>query len=175
MGKRKYPEVKGYWVYAIQVPSINKYYIGISKLQCSQRWNKANYKGIVIEPYLDEWDSMIKTVLVDGLSKEQAYQYEDNIIQALKINNLCINDKRSGLFRTNNANVYNKQYQNDVEYREYQKQYQKQWRLDNPEYQKQYKKQRYQNDAEYREKNKQRAKQYRLKKKLEKQNQMNLF
>lgn len=39
-GKRKYPEVKGWWIYSIKIPSINKYYIGVSKQQCCQRWQK---------------------------------------------------------------------------------------------------------------------------------------
>lgn len=31
--KRKYPEVVGWWVYSIQVPSNGKFYIGVSGIQ----------------------------------------------------------------------------------------------------------------------------------------------
>jgi hypothetical protein len=159
MGKRKYEEIKGYWVYSIQVPSINKYYIGVSKLQCSQRWRKSTYKGLALEPYLDEWDSMIKTVLVDNLTKEQAYQYEDNIIRALQMNDLCINKQRSGLIEVSDKNAYNRELlKNNIEYRERQKQRANQWQKDNKEKKREYNKQRYE------------------RKKLEKQNQqMSLF
>lgn len=136
MGKRKYPKVKGYWVYSIKVPSNNKYYIGISRYkECWQRWQKANYKGTALEPYLSEWDSMIKTVLVDNLTtKKESLIYEDNIIQALQMNNLCINSYRSGMI-TSNENVYQKDYQreyrenNREQYNEYHKQKQRQYRL----------------------------------------------
>lgn len=141
--KRKYEKVSNYWVYSIKVPSINKYYIGVSKQQCYHRWCKTYYKGMALEPYLDEWDSMIKTVLVDNLTKEQAYQYEDNILRALSINNLCINTNRSGLIEVSDINAYNREYkkqlyENNPEYREREIQRAKQWRLDNPEYHKQY-------------------------------------
>lgn len=136
--KRKYPEVKGWWVYSIKIPSINKYYIGVSKQKCCQRWRKSLYKGMALEPYLDEWDSMIKTVLVDNLTKEQAYQYEDNIIRALQMNNLCVNELRSGLV-ANDKNAYKRELRkNNTEYRELQNQAVRQWRLNNPEYYKQY-------------------------------------
>ena len=128
MGIRKYPEVKGYWVYSIKIVSINRYYIGISKRQCYERWRKKEYKGTAIEPYLEEWDSMEKTILVDNLSKEEALKYEDNIIQALSMNNLCINKKRSGLI-TDDKNAYEKELlKNNPEYHERRKQYQKQYR-----------------------------------------------
>lgn len=154
MSNRKYEDVKGYWLYSIKVPSVNKYYIGVSKQKCCDRWRKSLYKGKSLQPYLDEWDSMIKTVLIDGLTKEQAYQYEDNIIRALSMNDLCINKQRSGLI-TNDMNVYNKQrYENN---KELQQQYNKQWKENNKEKVKQY----------HREYMKQWQRQCRLKKKLQ--------
>lgn len=173
--KRKYPEVVGYWVYTIQVPSINKYYVGVSKTKCHKRWIKSLYKGKSLEPYLNEWDSMIKTVLIDGLTKEEAYQYEDNIIQALSMNDLCINKHRSGLIAVSDKNAYNRELKKtNTEYHEQCKQLCKQWQKDNREKRNEYNKQRYANDAEYREKIKQRVKQSKLKKKLEKQQQNSL-
>ena len=108
--KRKYPKVSGYWVYSIQIKSNSKYYIGVSKLKCSDRWYKSVYKGTALEPYLDEWDSMEKTVLANDLTKEEALKYEDNIIQALSMNDLCINSKRSGLVKVIDVNAYNTAY-----------------------------------------------------------------
>lgn len=107
MSKRKYPQVKGYWVYSIYIPSINKFYIGVSGCnECYQRWHKSHYKNGSLSPYLGEWDSMEKTVLMDGLTLEEALKYEDNIIQRLKINDLCINKNRSGWIAKNNKNAY---------------------------------------------------------------------
>lgn len=185
MARKKYEEVKGYWVYSISIPSVGKFYIGVSKLQCSQRWNKSTYKDNSLEPYLDEWENMVKTVIQDNLTKEEAYQLEDALIQAL--NDLCINERRSGLI-TNDVNGYKRElYNNNTEYREREKQRSKQWQLDNPNYQKQYR----ENNPEYRERNNQRSKQWQKdnkekkreydkqryeKKKLEQQNQqLNLF
>lgn len=146
MSNRKYPKVSGYWVYSIKIPSVNKYYIGVSRRkECYKRWDKSKYVGTAIEPYLDEWDSMIKTVLVDNLTKEEAYKYEDNILRALKMNDLCINKQRSGLFRTNDANAYNREWKkNNPEYRERQKQNTKQYYENNKEQIKQRARQNYQ-------------------------------
>jgi hypothetical protein len=156
MSNRKYEKVSNYWVYSIKVPSVNKYYIGVSqRKKCWQRWQKSKYKETALKPYLDEWDSMIKTVLVDNLSKEQAYQYEDALIQALRMNDLCVNSNRSGLIFVSDENAYKRELlKNNTEYREREKQRTKQ-----------YCKQRYENDAEYRERKKQQARQRRLKKK----------
>lgn len=85
---------------------------------------------MALEPYLDEWDSMIKTVLVDNLSREDSYIYEGNIIRALSMNNLCLNEQHSGLI-TNDKNTYAREYM-------------KQYREDNREQYNEYHKQRYQ-------------------------------
>lgn len=170
--KRKYPEVKGWWVYSIKVTSNGKYYIGVSKQKCCIRWRKSAYKTTVLKEYLSEWDSLEKTVLIDGLSsKEEALIYEDAIIRGLKMNNLCINEQRSGLITSDKNNYQRELYKNNTEYRERQKQYEKQC---------------YENDVEYREKVNQRAKQWqkdnrekyneyhkqhRLKKRLEREQQ----
>jgi hypothetical protein len=172
MGKRKYEDVKGYWVYSIQVPSVNKYYIGVSKRKCCNRWKKSCYKGKSLEPYLSEWQDMIKTVLVDNLTKEEAYKYEDNIIRALQMNDLCINKHCSGLIRVNDINGYKRELlKNNTEYHENQKQRCKQWQKNNREQYNEYQKQYYERNKE---KIKEKRRQRYQKKKLEKQ-QMNLF
>lgn len=177
MSNRKYPTVEGYWLYTIYVPSVAKYYVGVSKQPCNRRWRKTNYKGMALEPYLSEWQDMTKTIIVDNLTKEEAYQYEDNIIRALQMNDLCINERRSGLIEVSDKNAYQKELlKNNIEYRERQKQLRKQWYENNKEEvlerKKQYyednkesikekRRQRYQNDVELREKKKQRDKRYR--------------
>lgn len=169
--KRKYEKVSNYWVYSIKVPSVNKYYIGVSRCkECSQRWIKSLYKDKSLEPYLNEWDSMIKTVLIDNLTKEEAYQYEDNIIQALKMNNLCINSNRSGLI-ADDINAYMKEYyENNTEFRECRKQQAKQYYEKNKEREKQQAKQwREDNREQYNEYQRQYQRQYYKRKKLEKQ------
>lgn len=170
----KYEKVNNYWVYSIKIPSINKYYIGVSKLQCCQRWQKSRYQSGSLKEYLQEWQDMEKKVLIDGLNREQSYLYEGKIIEALSKNDLCINTNRSGLIQANDINAYHREfYQNNHEYHENQKQRCKQWRLDNPEYYKQWQKD---NKEKWNEYMKQYQKEYRLKKKLEQQNQqLNLF
>lgn len=143
--KRKYPEVQGWWVYSIYVPSINKYYIGVSSAkECSQRWIKSHYKSTILNQYLEEWQDMEKKVLIDGLTRKESLKMEDNIIRGLQMNNLTINERRSGLIEVSDKNAYMRElrknntelrkkncerqrerYQTDAEYRERKKQYQK--------------------------------------------------
>jgi hypothetical protein len=180
MSKRKYPKVQGWWVYSIQIKSNGKYYIGVSRCkECCQRWHKSAYESSSLQPYLNEFDSMIKTVLVDNLTKEQAYQYEDNIIRALKMNDLCINKQRSGLI-TSDINTYMKELKkNKPERREQAKQLCKQWYENNKEKAREYNKQYYENNKEkrieyhkqWKENNPDYYKQYHKRKKLKKQQQ----
>lgn len=110
------------------------------------------YKGIVIEPYLDEWESMEKTVIKDNLTKEEALKKEDALIQEL--NDLCINERRSGLI-TKDKNEYQKQYYED-----------------NTEYYKQY----YEDNKErIKEKRRQRYQRKKLEKQQQQQTQLTLF
>lgn len=75
-----------------------------------------------LAPYIEQygWENIEHKVLIDGLSKKQA---EDRLIQALSMNWLCINERRSGGIRRNDKQAYDK---------EYRKQYDKQ-RLSTPE------------------------------------------
>lgn len=78
---------------------------------------------MALEPYLDEWQDMVKTVLIDGLNKQDAFMYEGKIIDALSMNNLCLNERRSGLIRTNDRRSYYKELKkNNTEYHEREKQ-----------------------------------------------------
>jgi hypothetical protein len=175
MGRnRKYPTVSGYWVYIIYIPSIAKYYIGVSKQKCHERWKKRYYKSSSLSPYLNEWQSMIKTVIQDGLTKEQAVQLEDELIVKYRNENRCINEVRSGWIRKKDINAYARElYQNNTEYRERQRQQCKQYHENNKEQIQEQQKQYYENNKE---KILERQKQRRLKKKLQQQqNQLTLF
>lgn len=197
--ENEYKEINNYWVYVIQVSSVGKFYIGISKQKCHQRWRKSQYLTTVLNQYLDEWQDMIKTVIKDGLTKDEALKMEDELIQALRFIDLCINERRSGLISVSDENVYYRErrkqhyqnnsefrekekqrskqnykqhYQNNSEYIERRKQRNKQWQLDNKEKYQEYQKQ-------YRENNKEKAREYKKewykRKKLEKQQQNNIL
>lgn len=175
--KSKYPTVVGYWVYSLYVPSIDSYYIGMSKRQCRQRWQKSNYKGMALEQYLDEWQDMIKTVIQDGLTKEQAVQLEDELIVKYRNENRCINQQRSGNIYKNDKNAYAKEYyKTNEEYKEHQNNKAREYYNENREEVKRKGRERYHKNMlneEFREKERKRAKERRAKKKLEKQQQQN--
>lgn len=125
---RKYQETSGYWVYAHTAPN-GMYYIGISKRHPYQRWDKSRYKSSALAPYIEQygWNNIQHKVLIDGLTKEQAEQWEDRIIQALSMNGLCINKHRSGGYARDDKKAYMKQYNEDH------KEERKQWYEDHKE------------------------------------------
>lgn len=162
--KRKYPKVVSYWVYSLYVPSIDSYYIGYSgRKECSERWLKNRYKRSSLEPYLDEWDNIVKTVIQDGLTKEQAVQLEDELIIKYRNENRCVNQYRSGWIEKNDKNVYAKEfYKTNEELREKRKKRERE---------------RYHKNMlneEFREKERKRSRERRAKKKLKKQQQVQL-
>lgn len=132
---RKYQETSGYWVYAHVLPT-KEVYIGMSKLQPWQRWNKSQYKTSVLAPYIEQygWENIQHKVFIDSLTKEQAEQVEDWFIHKATADGFCINKNRSGGCAR-------------CDIKAYQKQYNKQWEEDHKEerkaYKKQYRKQRY--------------------------------
>ena len=152
MSKRKYEKVKGYWVYSLYVPSIDSYYIGYSKTQCSQRWKKSHYKRNSLEPYIDEWDSMIKTVIQDNLTKEEAVKLEDKLIVKYTQEGKCINKQRSGWIEKNDMNAYVRElYHKNKQNEEWLEKVNRKAR------------ERYKTDEEYKEKQKRKAREYRAK------------
>lgn len=130
--KRIYPKTSGYWVYAHVTPN-GMYYIGMSKIQPSERWRKSNYKTSALVPHIEQygWENIQHKVLIDGLTKEQAEAWEDRLIVALSMNGLCINKHRSGGLRRDNKKAYKKQY--DEEHKEEIKAYNNQYYKDNKE------------------------------------------
>lgn len=167
MSNRKYTEVVGYWVYSLYVPSIDSYYIGISKQPCSHRWKKSQYKGNSLEPYLSEWQDMIKTVIQDGLNKEEAVKLEDELIVKYRNENRCINKQRSGGVSKNNEYNRENAKKRRENNREHRRKYQR-------EYNREYQRELYRTNDEYREEVKRKARERYHKKKLEKQQQEKL-
>lgn len=150
---RKYQIISGYMVYAHITPN-GLYYIGISKQQPCKRWQPKLYKDTILAPYTEQygWENIEHKVLCDGLTKKEAEQWEDRIIQALSMNGLCINKQRSGGYARDDTKtymqVYYKQYRQEhkEELKAYKKDYNKQYHQEHKEgikaYKKQYDKQR---------------------------------
>lgn len=101
-------------VYAHILPT-KEVYIGMSKNQPSRRWQPSLYKGTILASYIIEygWENIQHKVLLDALTKEQAEQWEDLIIQALSMNGLCINERRSGGIARDDRKAYHKQWNED--------------------------------------------------------------
>lgn len=114
--KRIYPKTSGYWVYAHTTQN-GLYYIGMSKTQPCERWRKSHYKTSVLAPYIKQygWENIQHKVLIDGLTKEQAEQWEDKLIMALSMNGLCINENRSGGIERDDIKGYMRQYNSTPE------------------------------------------------------------
>ena len=98
---RKYPELNlkegQYYVYCHTTPD-GMYYIGMSRRKLNKRWGPSYYKNTSLESYIQEygWDNIKHTVLAVVDSKHEAETLEDEIIYALQLNNLNINERRSG-------------------------------------------------------------------------------
>lgn len=109
--KLNYSKTQGYWVYAHTMPD-GMQYIGISQQQPCQRWVSSSYKETALDQYIERfgWENITHTVLLDGLTKNQAEQWEDKLIVALSMNCLCINERRSGGIKRNNRKEYEKTY-----------------------------------------------------------------
>lgn len=107
----KYQKVTGWWVYVIKT-SNNLYYPGCSgeKYVC-HRWRQNRYCGSSLELYIEQfgWENLEKIVLMDGLTKEQALQWEDKLICMYRQLGCCINKQRSGGIEKDKKE-YNKWY-----------------------------------------------------------------
>lgn len=137
--------VNGHWVYGAIVIPIKEIYIGMSgKKYTSQRWQPSLYKGITLQPYIQQygWENIHFFVFKDGLTKKQAEQLEDLLITQAKLDNWCINKQGSGGKRRDNPAEYYKQYQDN--HREEIKEVKKQYYNNHKEEKKQYDKQHYQ-------------------------------
>lgn len=135
--KRIYVKTSGYFVYAHTTPN-GMIYVGMSKLQPCQRWHPKQYKDNSLAPYIKQygWENIEHRVLIDGLTKKEAEQWEDKLIMVLSINGLCINERRSGGIKRDDKQAYYKQYNED--HKEERKQWREDHRDDKQAYNKQY-------------------------------------
>ena len=95
---RKYPKVTGWWIYVHRTPN-GLYYVGRSQKQISKRWKIGNgYNGTTLEPYIEQygWDNIEHLVIKDGLTKEEALQWEGRLIKMYTSIGCCINHFNSG-------------------------------------------------------------------------------
>lgn len=109
---RKYPKVKGNWVYGHITPD-GKIYIGKSgRKQCNDRWQPSHYTDKSLQPYIEKygWDNIKHIVFKDGLTKEQAEQLEGLLIKQAKADGWCININNGGGEAKENPKKYRKQY-----------------------------------------------------------------
>ena len=127
---RKYPKITGYYCYCHITPD-EMFYIGMSKEQPSKRWQPSSYKDCSLGPYIDEygWNNIRHIVLKDGLTKEQAEQLEDLLIQEATRQGFCINDNRSGGKARDNIREYQREYYKTEKWKEYQREWQRKYRL----------------------------------------------
>lgn len=94
-------KTNGYWVYTHETPD-GMVYVGRSSVKkTSRRWIKANYRRCSLGKYIDiwGWDNIKHKVIKDGLTKEESYLLEDEIITFLRNNDVCINKNTSGGLR----------------------------------------------------------------------------
>ena len=169
-----------YWVYLHITPD-GMIYVGRSGMTYnSERWNPNNYKNS-LEPHIKKWGwENIRHFFIDGLSKEESYRLEDELIRMYKEKGICINKQCSGgLLCDGKKKEYYEKHKEEIkeyyeqhkdEFKEYQKEYYKQHKDELKEYQKEYYKQHKEElDEYYRKHRKERneyLKEYRRRKKL---------
>ena len=149
--KRNYPKTTGWYVYKHIFPN-DMYYPGMSSQQPYNRWQPSTYKTTSLQPYIEEfgWENVEHVIVADGLTKEEAEQLENQLIQDGKKDGMCINKQGSGGYCRDNPTEYKREWQHTEKWKAYQREYQRN---------------RYQNDPEYREKIKEYQRKYRAKKK----------
>ena len=110
-------KVKGYWVYTVTCPD-GMVYIGMSMREnTSRRWKKQNYESCSLYPYIElwGWKNLKKEVIKEGLTKEGAFDLEEELISFCELNGVCINQRHSGGVTLNENGVrdsvsYSKRY-----------------------------------------------------------------
>ena len=158
---RKYPEIKGYWLYVHHTPD-NWYYPGCSMQPVSRRWKVGQYRKTGLEDSIKKfgWDNIEHIILMDGLTKEEALYWEDRLICMYRKLGCCINKQRSGgngkeRWRKEKEKDYNRQYYEENKERLIDYQHSDKMK----EYKKEYRKE---HQFELNIKNKQRMKEYRF-------------
>ena len=90
--------VKGYWVYTVTCPD-GCVYVGMSSRELtSRRWKKLGYESTSLWDYIElwGWDNLKKEVIKEGLTKEEAFDLEEELISFCELNGVCINQRHSG-------------------------------------------------------------------------------
>lgn len=91
-------KVNGFWVYTVTCPD-GMVYVGMSMREnTSMRWNKQNYESCSLYPYIElwGWKNLKKEVIKEGLTKEEAFDLEEELISFCELNGVCINKRHSG-------------------------------------------------------------------------------
>lgn len=91
-------KVNGFWVYTVTCPD-GMVYVGMSMREnTSRRWKKQNYESCSLYPYIElwGWKNLKKEVIKEGLTKEEAFDLEEELISFCELNGVCINQRHSG-------------------------------------------------------------------------------
>lgn len=146
-------ENKDNLVYDHFIVPVGLHYYGITDDLDNRK--RGSYKRTSLQPYIDEygWDNINTTIVVEGLTRQEALKFEDKLIkEGWKFGN-CINKQRSGGNRwrsgTVEVKIYNTQYQK--EHKEERKEYNKQYYQDHKEELLEQQKQYYQDNKEDRQ------------------------
>lgn len=89
-------------------------YVGVTSMKLHRRWKPYAYKSSSLEKYIDEfgWENITHEVIYTCYERDEAHAIEDMMIEYWSEQNICINERRSGLI----SKIDRKKYV--VEYRE---------------------------------------------------------
>lgn len=118
-----------YWVYIHKTPD-GMVYVGRSgRKSTEERWIKSRYEKTSLYPYIEKYGmDNIEHFFIDGLSKEESFRLEGELIKMYREMGICINKKNShGLCCGGNESEYRKVY------REHFNEKGREWTKNNPE------------------------------------------
>ena len=108
-------KVNDNWVYVHLTPDGMVYVGRSSRGYTEERWLRENYKGTSLNREIELWGwENIKHILIsDGLSYDESYKLEQELIRFARINGVCINERNSGLLWSNDPKNAMKEYWKD--------------------------------------------------------------
>lgn len=85
-----------YWVYVHKTPD-GMVYVGRSgRKSTEERWIKSRYEKTSLYPYIEKYGmDNIEHFFIDGLSKEESFRLEGELIKMYREMGICINKKNS--------------------------------------------------------------------------------